>query len=104
MQTVLAILGGGAGTALVGGIFTLIQWKLSRKAAREDRAAQVSTRELRALDRLVLDHPDNGGVLMQRGSNALYSPEVAGRGSIAVADFEPGRLATVFFVLRHAAD
>lgn len=42
----------------------------------------------RTLDRLVLDNPKNGGVLMQRGSNALYSPVVAGRGSIAVSDFE----------------
>ena len=39
MELLLAILGGGAGTALVGGIFTLLQWRLKRNAAREDRAA-----------------------------------------------------------------
>ena len=37
MDTIFAILGGGAGTALVGGLFALLQWKLSRKADREDR-------------------------------------------------------------------
>jgi hypothetical protein len=65
MQTLLAILGGGAGTALVGGIFALIQWKLTRKAAREDRAAEVSTQELRELKRLV-------GVLVEADRTILY--------------------------------
>lgn len=57
--------------------------------AKTPMAALVVSKEVtRTLDRLVKDHPDNGGVLMQRGSNALYAPEIAGRGSIAVADFE----------------
>ncbi len=52
-------------------------------------AALVISKEVtRTLDRLVRDSPGNGGVLMQRGSNALYAPEIAGRGSVAVADFE----------------
>lgn len=42
----------------------------------------------RTLDRLVRDNPDNGGVLMQRGTNALYAPKISGRIRIAVADFE----------------
>ena len=33
----LAIIGGGAGAAFVAGVFTVIQWWLNRRAAREDR-------------------------------------------------------------------
>ena len=65
MQTLLAILGGGVGTALVGGAFTLLQWKLSRKAAREDRAAELSAEESRELKRLV-------GVLVEADRTLLY--------------------------------
>lgn len=72
MQIILAILGGGAGTALVGGIFTLIQWRLNRKAAREDRAEAVSTascaargQEIRDLKRLV-------NVLVEADRTILY--------------------------------
>lgn len=42
MDVILAILGGGCGTAIVAGIFGLIQWKLNRKAKKEDTAAQQS--------------------------------------------------------------
>lgn len=57
--------------------------------AKSPMTALVISKEVtRALDRLVRDNPGNGGVLMQRGSNALYAPEIAGRGSVAVTDFE----------------
>lgn len=65
MQTLLTVLGGGAGTALVGGIFALIQWKLSRKAAREDRAAELSAGEVQELKRLV-------SVLVEADRTILY--------------------------------
>ena len=65
MQTLLAILGGGVGSALVGGVFALIQWRLNRKAAREDRAAELSGQELRELKRLV-------GVLVEADRTILY--------------------------------
>lgn len=42
MDVILAILGGGCGTAIVAGLFGLIQWKLNRKAKKEDTAAQQS--------------------------------------------------------------
>lgn len=62
---------------------------LEASMAVSSMEALVITKSVtRTLDRLVLDNPNNGGVLMQRGSNALYSPTVAGRGSIAVRDFE----------------
>jgi hypothetical protein len=65
VDTLFAILGGGAGSALVGGIFMLIQWKLNRKAAREDRAAEIGAEESRELKRLV-------GVLVEADRTILY--------------------------------
>lgn len=52
MQWLPGILG-GVGTALVGGVFTLLQYRLNRKAAREDRAAELGAEESRELKRLV---------------------------------------------------
>lgn len=65
MEILLAILGGGAGTALVGGIFTLIQFRLNRKAAREDRAAERNGQEFQELKRLV-------NVLVEADRTILY--------------------------------
>lgn len=65
MQALLAILGGGAGSALVGGLFTLLQWRLNRKATREDRAAELGIEESRELKRLV-------GVLVEADRTILY--------------------------------
>ena len=60
MQTLLAILGGGVGSALVGGVFALIQWKLTRKATQEDRTRAASDnscaergQQIKELNRLV---------------------------------------------------
>lgn len=52
MQWLPGILG-GVGTALVGGVFTLLQYRLNRKAAREDRAVELGAEESRELKRLV---------------------------------------------------
>lgn len=52
------------------------------------RVMQLARSASRTLDRLVRDNPDNGGVLLQRGTNALYAPRIAGRIRIAVADLE----------------
>lgn len=41
MEGVWTLLGGGVGSALVGGIFALIQWRLSRKALCEDHQGQA---------------------------------------------------------------
>lgn len=65
MQWLPVVLGGGMGTALVGGIFTLLQWRLNRKAAREDRAAELGIEEKRELKRLI-------GVLVEADRTILY--------------------------------
>ena len=65
MQWLPVILGGGMGTALVGGLFTLLQYRLNRKAAREDRAAELGVEESRELKRLV-------SVLVEADRTILY--------------------------------
>lgn len=94
MEIVLAILGGGVGTALVGGIFTIIQWKLNRNAVHEDRAEAVSTascvergEQIRELKRLV-------NVLVEADRTILYDrikhlgKSYIARGYITVEELE----------------
>lgn len=87
MQWLLAILGGGVGTALVGGGFTLLHWKLNRKAAREDREAELGLEESRELKRLV-------GVLVEADRTILYDrikhlgKSYIARGYITVEELE----------------
>ncbi len=61
----MTVLGGGVGTALVGGMFTLLQWRLSRRAQQEDAARDQKNRELEELRRLV-------EVLMEADRTLLY--------------------------------
>lgn len=42
MEVILAIVGGSCGAAIVAGIFGLIQWRLNRKAVKEDKAEERS--------------------------------------------------------------
>lgn len=87
MDALLVILGGSAGSALVGGIFMLIQWKLNRKATREDRAAELAAVEGRELKRLV-------GVLVEADRTILYDrikhlgKSYIARGYITVEELE----------------
>ena len=87
MQWLLAILGGGVGTALVGGGFTLLQWQLNRKASREDREAELGLEESRELKRLV-------GVLVEADRTILYDrikhlgKSYIARGYITVEELE----------------
>lgn len=40
MEILKAFLGGAGGAAIVAGLFALIQWRLNRKAQKEDKAAE----------------------------------------------------------------
>ena len=87
MDALLVILGGSAGSALVGGIFMLIQWKLNRKATQEDQAAELAALEVRELKRLV-------GVLLEADRTILYDrikhlgKSYIARGYITVEELE----------------
>ena len=94
MEIVLAILGGGVGTALVGGIFTIIQWKLNRNAVHEDRVQETSVascsergEQIRELKRLV-------NVLVEADRTILYDrikhlgKSYIARGYITVEELE----------------
>ena len=87
MEIVLAILGGGVGTALVGGIFTLIQWRLNRKAAQEDQIQEVSAQELRELKRLVGVSVEADRIIMYDRIKHLGKSYIA-RGYITVEELE----------------
>ena len=94
MDTLLAILGGGAGSALVGGIFMLIQWKLNRKAAREDRAEAVNTASCAARGQEIRDLKKLVNVLVEADRTILYDrikhlgKSYIARGYITVEELE----------------
>ena len=87
MQWLSVLLGGGVGSALVAGVFTLLQWRLGRKAAREDRAVELAAMEGRELKRLV-------GVLVEADRTILYDrikhlgKSYIARGYITVEELE----------------
>ena len=94
MDTLLAILGGGAGSALVGGIFMLIQWKLNRKAAQEDRAEAVNTASCAARGQEIRDLKKLVNVLVEADRTILYDrikhlgKSYIARGSVTVEELE----------------
>lgn len=61
MEALLGILSGGVGTALVAGVFALIQWRLNRGASQ----CRQRSLELQELKRLV-------GVLVEADRTVLY--------------------------------
>ena len=90
----MAILGGGAGTALVGGLFTLIQWKLNRKAAREDREQAVSDNSCAARGTQIMELSRLVEVLVEADRTILYDrikhlgKSYIARGYITVEELE----------------
>ena len=72
MEIVLAILGGGVGTALVGGLFTLLRWRLDRNAVREDRAVEATNLSCNARGQEIRDLKKLVGVLMEADRTLLY--------------------------------
>ena len=48
MELLKAFLGGAGGAALVAGLFALLQWRLNRKATKEDKAADRKVADCKA--------------------------------------------------------
>ena len=59
----------------------------AREAGSDLDALILAQKGIKALDTLAEAHPDNGGVLMQRGLAALYAPSFLGRDAVFVQDF-----------------
>ena len=72
MDALLIILGGGAGSALVGGIFMLIQWKLNRKATQEDRAEAVNSASCAARGEQIRRLEKSVNILIEADRTILY--------------------------------
>lgn len=59
----------------------------AREADSDLDALILAQKGIKTLDALAESHPDNGGVLMQRGLAALYAPSFLGRDAVFVQDF-----------------
>lgn len=72
MQLLLAILGGSCGSALVAGIFGLIQWRLNRKAQKEDQASARKVADSKSRDEELEEIKKKMDVLVIADRTLLY--------------------------------
>ena len=72
MEIILAIIGGGVGAALVAGVFSLLQWRLNRKAQKEDNAANRKTADCAARGKEIQELTRMVGVLCVADRTILY--------------------------------
>lgn len=72
MEVILAIVGGSAGAALVAGGFGLLQWRLNRKAQKEDRAADRKMADCAARGAEIQELTRMVGVLCVADRTILY--------------------------------
>lgn len=72
MEVWLAIVGGGAGAAVVGGIFGLITWLLNRKAEKEDRREDRADQEQKDLNAEIEEIKEQLGNLTVAQRTQMY--------------------------------
>lgn len=72
MELLLAILGGSVGSALVAGTFGLIQWRLNRKAQKEDQASARKAADSKSRDEELEDIKKKMDVLVIADRTILY--------------------------------
>ena len=72
MEVWLAIVGGGAGAAVVGGIFGLITWLLNRKAEKEDRRDDRADQEQKDLNAEIEEIKEQLGNLTVAQRTQMY--------------------------------
>ena len=94
MEVILAIIGGSAGAALVAGVFGLLQWRLNRKAQKEDQAADQRQADCSARGKAIEDLGRQVQVLCLADRTLLYdrikylAKEHIKNGYITVEDLE----------------
>ena len=72
MEVILSIIGGSCGAALVAGVFGLIQWRLNRKAQKEDRADDRQVADCAARGKEIQELSRMMGVLCLADRTILY--------------------------------
>lgn len=72
MEFLKTFLGGAGGAALVAGLFALIQWKLNRKAQKEDKADNRKTAECTKRGEEITELTRMVGVLVLADRTILY--------------------------------
>lgn len=94
MEFIKTFLGGAGGAAIVAGLFALIQWRLNRKAQKEDKAAEREHAENEGME-VILQKMD---VLFLADRTILFDrikhlgKSYIGRGYITVEELEDLRL------------
>jgi uncharacterized membrane protein len=72
MEILKAFLGGAGGAAIVAGLFALIQWRLNRKAQKEDKAADRQFADCAARGRDIAELSRKMDVLFLADRTILY--------------------------------
>ena len=67
-----SILSGSLGTALIGGLFALIQWRLNRRAALADRETEAAAGVCAARGQEIRELKTMMGVLIEADRTILY--------------------------------
>lgn len=72
MEVWLAIVGGGVGAAVVGGIFGIIRWVLDRKAQKEDRKENKADQKQQDLSKEIDEIKEQLGNLIIANRTSMY--------------------------------
>lgn len=94
MEFLKTFLGGAGGAALVAGLFALIQWRLNRKAQKEDKAADREVVSCAARGREIKQLQDTVNALIVADRTILYdrikhlAKSYIKRGWITVEEYE----------------
>lgn len=72
MEVWLAIVGGGVGAAVVGGIFGIIRWLLDRKAQKEDRKENKADQKQQDLSKEIDEIKEQLGNLIIANRTSMY--------------------------------
>lgn len=94
MEFLKTFLGGAGGAAIVAGLFALIQWRLNRKAQKEDKAAERQVVDCAARGRELEEQRKMLDALMTADRVILYdrikhlAKSYIKRGWISVEEYE----------------
>lgn len=72
MEWLIELLSGAAGAALVAGFFTIAQWRLNRKAQKEDKAADRKVADCAARGKEIQEVRDQLKVALLADRTILY--------------------------------